>query len=59
MASLQLESVIGFGGDVHGGLLVHHSGFILYPLGSTIVIRKIGVAKSQEFLQVRPAEASP
>ena len=53
MASrLTLESVVGFGGDVVGGLLVHHAGFLLYPLGSTIVIRQIGDASSQEFLQV-------
>mmetsp|Transcript_11703 Transcript_11703/g.13906 ORF Transcript_11703/g.13906 Transcript_11703/m.13906 type:complete len:627 (-) Transcript_11703:1832-3712(-) len=49
---LPLEGVIGFGGSVKSGLLLHPDGYtMIYPLGSTIVIREKGSPKSQEFLQ--------
>ncbi|KAK3267174.1 hypothetical protein CYMTET_24255 [Cymbomonas tetramitiformis] len=49
---LPLEGVIGFGGNVKSGLLLHPDGStLIYPLGSTIVIREKGSPKSQEFLQ--------
>jgi hypothetical protein len=49
---LPLESVIGFEGKVHGGLVLHPNGkTMLYPLGATIVIKELGDAFSQSFLQ--------
>eukprot|EP00941_MAST-03F_sp_MAST-3F-sp1_P006102 g6102.t1 len=48
---LVLDAVIGFGGNVRRGLIYHPSGrFVLYPLGTTIVIKNILTGK-QEFLQ--------
>jgi len=50
--ALPLEGVIGFGGTVKGGLLLHPDGCtLIYPLGSTIVIREKGMPTSQEFMQ--------
>ena len=50
--ALPLEGVIGFGGGVRNGLLLHADGnTLIYPLGSTIVIREKGNPTSQEFLQ--------
>eukprot|EP00959_Pyramimonas_sp_CCMP1952_P098039 2049112-Pyramimonas_sp.AAC.1 len=50
--ALPLEGVIGFGGGVRDGLLLHPDGqTLIYPLGSTIVIREKGNPTSQEFLQ--------
>ena len=50
-SAMQLDSVVGFGGENNGGLLVHpDNDHILYPLGSTIVMRKKDDLKSQEFL---------
>ena len=38
---LPLQSVIGFGGSVVGGLHLHPDGdHLIYPLGSTIIIKK-------------------
>ena len=49
---LVLNSVIGFGGQVENSLLVHPDGqTIIYPLGSTIVLRNKTDPRSQEFLQ--------
>lgn len=49
---LVLNSVIGFGGTVENGLLVHPDGrTLIYPLGSTVVLRDRNDARSQEFLQ--------
>ena len=50
-SAMQLDSVVGFGGENPGGMLVHPDNeHILYPLGSTIVMRKKDDLKSQEFL---------
>eukprot|EP00798_Chlamydomonas_sp_ICE-L_P015241 gene15241-21323_t len=49
---LCLNAVIGFGGGVEEGLLVHPDGrTIIYPLGSTIVLRDKTDPRAQEFLQ--------
>mmetsp|Transcript_3004 Transcript_3004/g.4402 ORF Transcript_3004/g.4402 Transcript_3004/m.4402 type:complete len:613 (+) Transcript_3004:164-2002(+) len=42
MAKLQLENVIGFGGDVQEGLKVHpDQKTLIYPLGSTLVLHDL------------------
>ncbi|KAG2446088.1 hypothetical protein HXX76_000688 [Chlamydomonas incerta] len=49
---LVLNSVIGFGGAIENGLISHPDGrTIIYPLGSTIVLRDRTDPRSQEFLQ--------
>lgn len=49
---LVLNSVIGFGGAIENGLIAHPDGrTIIYPLGSTIVLRDRADPRSQEFLQ--------
>jgi hypothetical protein len=49
---LGLNTVIGFGGTVENGLLFHPDGrTLIYPLGSTIVLRDKKDARAQEFLQ--------
>ena len=49
---LELESAIGFGGKVAGGLHIHPDGkHVLYPIGSCIVIREIGNPRASQFLQ--------
>lgn len=49
---LALQSVIGFGGAVENGLIAHPDGrTIIYPLGSTIVLRDKFDSRAQEFLQ--------
>ena len=49
---LNLHSVIGFGGQVENGLIVHADGeTLIYSLGSTIVLRSKSDPKAQEFLQ--------
>jgi len=51
-ANLDLKAVIGFSGEVPAGLIVHPSNkFVLYPLGSTVVIRDLGAQQSQRFLR--------
>eukprot|EP00164_Ancoracysta_twista_P002403 GFYU01003183.1.p1 GENE.GFYU01003183.1~~GFYU01003183.1.p1 ORF type:complete len:615 (+),score=173.33 GFYU01003183.1:168-2012(+) len=48
---LELQSVIGFSGDVPGGLCVHPDGrHIIYPLGSTIVIKDLENPEEKSFL---------
>ncbi|CUG89220.1 WD40 repeat-containing protein, putative [Bodo saltans] len=48
---LVLESVVGFGGTVEGGLHIHPDGkHLLYPLGTCIVVREIGNPKATGFL---------
>ncbi|KAJ3337840.1 Cilia- and flagella-associated protein 52, partial [Entophlyctis luteolus] len=49
--NLRIDSIIGFGGSVHDGLLKHPDGVhTVYSLGSTVVV--CGKApNSQEFLQ--------
>ncbi|CAJ1065978.1 cilia- and flagella-associated protein 52 [Xyrichtys novacula] len=49
-SQLQLEAVIGFNGHVISGLRVHpHREHLIYPLGSTIILKTIKDGK-QEFL---------
>ncbi|KAL6756928.1 WD40-repeat-containing domain protein [Haematococcus lacustris] len=49
---LQLNTVIGFGGSVENGLLVSPDGkTLIYPLGSTVVLRDKRDPRCQEFLQ--------
>ena len=56
---LPLESVIGFEGKVNGGLVLHPNGkTMIYPLGATIVIKELGDAFSQSFLQGHSDEVS-
>ncbi|CAG9462289.1 unnamed protein product [Pedinophyceae sp. YPF-701] len=51
-SALKLASVIGFGGDVVDGLLVHPDGeHVIYPLGSTIVVRRRDDPSDQRFLR--------
>lgn len=48
---ITLESVVGFGGQVHDGLHIHPDGkHLLYPLGACIVVREIGNPKATGFL---------
>jgi len=48
---LELAAVIGFAGDVSGGLVLHPDDKrLIYPLGSTIVIKQI-LENTQRFLQ--------
>eukprot|EP00484_Ammonia_sp_Unknown_P003176 CAMPEP_0197072402 /NCGR_PEP_ID=MMETSP1384-20130603/210079_1 /TAXON_ID=29189 /ORGANISM="Ammonia sp." /LENGTH=454 /DNA_ID=CAMNT_0042511219 /DNA_START=52 /DNA_END=1413 /DNA_ORIENTATION=- len=49
--TLQLESVIGFAGNVPGGLILHNDDtHILYALGSTVVVKHL-LKNDQYFLQ--------
>jgi len=48
---LELEAVIGFAGNVNGGMILHPDDQrLIYPLGSTIVIKQI-LENTQRFLQ--------
>lgn len=50
--SLDLKAVIGFSGTVPGGLVMHPGNkHILYPLGSTVVIRDTDSVQQQRFLR--------
>ena len=56
---LTLDSAIGFGGKIPGGLHIHPDGkHIIYPLGSCIVIREIGNPKATNFLMGHSAKIS-
>eukprot|EP01137_Pigoraptor_chileana_P008790 Opistho-2@56123 len=49
---LELKSTVGFGGNVHGGLNIHpDKKHVIYPLGSTVVVREIANNHKQDFLQ--------
>ena len=49
---MSLDSVIGFGGAVENALVLHPDGrTLIYPLGSTIVLRDKLDPRAQEFLQ--------
>ncbi|KAI8927862.1 WD40-repeat-containing domain protein [Entophlyctis helioformis] len=49
--NLKLDSIIGFGGTVPGGLIKHPNGIhTIYSLGSTVVINDSKKKNSQEFL---------
>jgi hypothetical protein len=48
---MELSAVIGFTGSVIQGLILHPDNeHIVFPLGSTIVIRHI-ISRTQSFLQ--------
>ncbi|XP_039596390.1 cilia- and flagella-associated protein 52 [Polypterus senegalus] len=48
---LELQSIIGFNGNVPGGLITHpDQKHVIYPLGSTVIIQSLTTQK-QEFLQ--------
>lgn len=48
---LDISAVIGFSGNVFDGLLLHPDNeHILYPLGSTVVVRHI-LSRTQTFLR--------
>ena len=50
--ALPLASCIGFSGSVENGLQLHPDGqTLVYPLGSTIVVRDLKGLKQQDFLQ--------
>lgn len=51
---LILENAIGFSGKVQSSLLLHEgadAAHIIYPLGSTVVIRNVEDAADQTFLR--------
>jgi WD40 repeat protein len=55
---LNLESVIGFNGEVPGGLqYTSCGGYVFYPLGSIIVVRNISTGK-QAFLEAHTDNVS-
>jgi len=59
--SLVLENAIGFSGKVSGSLLLHEgvdAAHIIYPLGSTIVIRNVEDASDQTFLRAHTQAVS-
>jgi cilia- and flagella-associated protein 52 len=48
---LELSAVIGFQGKVVSGLILHPDNeHIIYPLGTTIVVRHI-ISRTQQFLR--------
>lgn len=48
---LQINAVIGFSGNTYDGLLLHPDNeHIIYPLGSTVVVRHI-LSRTQTFLR--------
>ena len=50
--ALKLKSVIGFQGSTANGLVLHPDGeTLLYPLGSTVVIRRMGDVATKGFLR--------
>eukprot|EP01083_Nonionella_stella_P070771 189534_1 len=58
VGSLELESVIGFAGNVAGSLILHpDDAHILYALGSTIVVKHL-IKNEQYFLQCGSSQTS-
>lgn len=56
--SLELESVIGFAGNVAGSLILHNDDtHILYALGSTVVVKHL-IKNEQYFLQCGSAQTA-
>jgi hypothetical protein len=56
---LELRSVIGFAGGVPNGLIAHPDGeTVMYPLGSTVVLRNKTDSSKQEFLRGHSEEVS-
>ena len=50
--ALPLSSCIGFNGSVGGGLVLKKDGTtVIYPLGSTIIVRQLHNDQQQTFLQ--------
>ena len=50
--ALPLSSCIGFNGSVGGGLVLEKDGnTVIYPLGSTIIVRQLHNDQQQTFLQ--------
>ena len=57
--ALPLDSCIGFNGGVDGGLILEKDGTtIIYPLGSTIIVRQLQNDQQQTFLQGHTDEVS-
>lgn len=55
---LEIIAVIGFTGKIHEGLILHPDNeHLIYPLGSTIVVRHI-ISRSQTFLRGHDNEIS-
>jgi hypothetical protein len=49
---LGLCSVLGFSGDVVDGLICHPDGVhVIYPLGSTVIVRRRDDPSDQKFLR--------
>lgn len=56
--ALPLSSCIGFNGSVGGGLVLEKDGTtVIYPLGSTIIVRQLYNDQQQTFLQGHTDEA--
>ena len=56
LEQLELESVIGISGKVPNGLILHNDDQrILYPLGSTVVIKNL-IQNTQEFINAGDQE---
>ena len=55
--ALNLLNVVGFAGGVPDGLIVHGQ-TLIYPLGSTVVLRAKDETESQEFLQGHTGQVS-
>ena len=57
--SLPLNSCIGFNGGVDNGLVLEKDGTtVIYPLGSTIIVRQLHNDQQQSFLQGHSDEAN-
>jgi cilia- and flagella-associated protein 52 len=55
--ALNLLNVVGFAGGVPDGLIAHED-LLIYPLGSTVVLRAKDSNESQEFLQGHTGQVS-